>query len=104
MKSEEKRQWAILQLQCRAEELGCLPKKADFPLEDTQRIKAYLGPWPRALETAGLRPRKKPAGKRKNAQHAEADGRCKDGEGNYGTGNYVQRGQESAGGGTLQDI
>ena len=67
MKSEEKRQQAIDMLRQRAEELGCLPKKSDFPKEDAQRIKSYLGPWPRALETAGLKPKKIPAESRRKA-------------------------------------
>lgn len=35
-----------------------LPKKADFTEEEVARIKAFLGPWPRALEAAGLTPSK----------------------------------------------
>ena len=31
-----------------------LPKKEDFDEATRSRIKAYLGPWPRALEAAGL--------------------------------------------------
>ena len=61
--TEEKRAWAIAQLQQKHQELDRLPKKDDFPLADLSRIKAFLGPWPRALEAAGLkdppRPRRK---------------------------------------------
>ena len=32
------------------------PKRADFSEEEVEAIKAHLGPWPRALETAGLKP------------------------------------------------
>ena len=39
----------------KAEELGKLPRKADFVDVDCIRIKAALGPWPRALEAAGLK-------------------------------------------------
>ena len=39
----------------KAELLGRLPKKEDFPPEEVARIKALLGPWPRALEAAGLK-------------------------------------------------
>ena len=31
------------------------PKRADFTDEEVVAIKAYLGPWPRALEAAGLK-------------------------------------------------
>lgn len=30
------------------------PKKSDFSEQDVARIKALFGPWPRALEAAGL--------------------------------------------------
>ena len=33
-----------------------LPQKSDFTAEQIVRIKAYLGPFPRALEAAGLKP------------------------------------------------
>ena len=32
------------------------PKRADFSEEEVEAIKAHLGPWPRALEAAGLKP------------------------------------------------
>jgi len=53
--NEEKRAWAIAQLQKKAAELGRLPKKDDFDDADRSRIKAFLGPWPRALEAAELK-------------------------------------------------
>ena len=31
------------------------PKRSDFSDEEVNAIKAFLGPWPRALETAGLK-------------------------------------------------
>ncbi|MBR5745889.1 MAG: hypothetical protein IKX92_01365 [Clostridia bacterium] len=34
---------------------GALPKKSDFTPEEVMAIKAFLGPWPRALEAAGLK-------------------------------------------------
>ena len=37
-------------------ELGRLPKKSDCTIEEVARIKAYFGPWPRALEAAGVKP------------------------------------------------
>lgn len=36
-------------------ELNRFPKKEDFSKEETVAIKAYLGPWPRALEKAGIK-------------------------------------------------
>ena len=59
MITEKKREWAILQLQQKAAEINGLPKKSDFPDSDMRRIKAFLGPWPRALECAGLKEPKK---------------------------------------------
>lgn len=32
------------------------PQRGDFTAEEIVLIKAYLGPWPRALEAAGLKP------------------------------------------------
>ena len=32
------------------------PKRSDFSEEEVVAIKAFLGPWPRALEAAGLKP------------------------------------------------
>ena len=32
------------------------PQRSDFSDEEVVAIKAYLGPWPRALEAAGLKP------------------------------------------------
>ena len=54
----EKREWAIQLLREKAEALGRLPQKADFDEVSRSRIKAFLGPWPRALEAAGLKPPK----------------------------------------------
>lgn len=31
------------------------PKRGDFPPEEVVAIKAFLGPWPRALEAAGIK-------------------------------------------------
>lgn len=47
--------WAKEQLQLKKEELGRTPKKEDFDEVTRCRIKAFLGPWPRALEAAGLK-------------------------------------------------
>ena len=51
----EKKNYAADLLRKKAEELGRLPKKEDFEAEAVSRIKAYLGPWPRALEYVGLK-------------------------------------------------
>ena len=55
---EQKRAWAIRILQEKAQELGQSPRKVDFDAVNRSRIKAFLGPWPRALESAGLKVRK----------------------------------------------
>ncbi len=55
MSAEEKKLWAQEILRQKAEELGRLPKKDDFDELTRSRIKAFLGPWPRALESAGLK-------------------------------------------------
>lgn len=51
----ENRQWAITQLREKAAQLGHAPIKADFEEYTRMRIKTFLGPWPRALEAAGLK-------------------------------------------------
>lgn len=35
---------------------GRYPKRDDFSPEQVVAIKAFLGPWPRALEAAGIKP------------------------------------------------
>ena len=55
MPTEAQINWAIRTLRKRAEELGYPPKKADFDDATRARIKTFLGPWPRALEIAGLK-------------------------------------------------
>ena len=59
MTDEQKKAWAIRQLQHKAQELGRVPNKADFDDATRARIKAFLGPWPRALEAASLKEPKK---------------------------------------------
>lgn len=49
--------WAVEQLRQKQAELGRRPKKEDFDPTVRARIKAFLGPWPRALEAAGLKPK-----------------------------------------------
>ena len=55
MTSEKKKIWAQELLKQKFQELGRIPKKDDFDEPTRSRIKAFLGPWPRALEAAGLK-------------------------------------------------
>ena len=59
MISNKKKDWAIETLRQKSEEIGRLPKKTDFDVATLSRIKAFLGPWPRALEAAKLKEAKK---------------------------------------------
>ena len=52
---EEKKAWAEDLLRQKYAELGRMPTKKDFDNAACAQIKAYLGPWPRALESAGLK-------------------------------------------------
>lgn len=66
MRPEDKKAWAAERLRERQRQLGRLPKKEDFDEATRSRIKAFLGPWPRALEAAGLKEAPpKPAGAKK---------------------------------------
>lgn len=40
-------------------ERGECPKKSDFSQEEVALIKGYFGPWPHALEEAGIIPSKR---------------------------------------------
>ena len=51
----DKRELAIELLTTKAKELDRLPKRADFSDSDVCFMKQKLGPWPRALEAAGLK-------------------------------------------------
>ncbi len=62
MAAEQKKEWAIEQLKAKAQETGRTPKKEDFDEVTRSRIKAFLGPWPRALEAAGLKSSSKRGG------------------------------------------
>ncbi len=42
-------------LRLKAQELGRMPKKSDFLDNEINMVKSCLGPWPRALEEAGLK-------------------------------------------------
>ena len=61
MKEKYTRESSILLLIRRQEELKAAglsryPQRSDFEDEEVCAIKAFLGPWPRALEAAGLKP------------------------------------------------
>ena len=63
---------------------GRLPKKSDFSVDDVNRIKGFFGPWPWALEEAGLKKSKQDERKQRNyekRQRAKAN-RKSVGEGN----------------------
>lgn len=45
-------------LQRKYEEVGRYPTKSDFSEAEVASIKSYFGPWPRALEAAGVKPPK----------------------------------------------
>lgn len=66
MTPEEKRAWAEDLLRQKNTELGRMPMKKDFDDVACSQIKAYLGPWPRALESAGLKRPKEKKTKQKN--------------------------------------
>ncbi len=40
----------------KAQGRGDFPKRADFSENEVIAIKSHLGPWPRALEAAGIKP------------------------------------------------
>ena len=63
--SDEKKLWAEECLREKSKELGRLPKMSDFDDITRSRIKAFLGPWPRALEAAGLKEAKAKVTKKK---------------------------------------
>ena len=52
---DDKALWAENLLRQKHEELGKAPTKKDFDEVTRSRIKAALGPWPRALEAAGIK-------------------------------------------------
>ena len=40
----------------RAQGLSRYPRRSDFEVREVVAIKAFLGPWPRALEVANIKP------------------------------------------------
>lgn len=71
MTSEEKQAWAVSELQRKQKETGYLPLKSDFDVVTLSRIKAFLGPWPRALEKAGLKEKGPAKSKKTRKRHTE---------------------------------
>ena len=70
----DKQAWAAEQLRQAYAALGRQPKKEDFDEATRSRIKAFLGPWPRALEAAGLkepRPAQKKPKRKKTTQRRD---------------------------------
>ena len=68
----------IALLRQKAEELGRLPRKSDFPNEDMAKMKAYWGPWPRVLESAQLLLSKEPERQMKKQARKERRNRTED--------------------------
>lgn len=68
LSNNKNREWAIGQLLEKQKQLGRVPHKNDFDEPEKSQIKAFLGPWPRALEAAGL---KKPSNKVKQGDQDE---------------------------------
>lgn len=68
MEEDVKRQQAIEMLVNKSRELegGRFPKRTDFSNEEMCFIKQKLGPWPRALEIAGLKEKTKIDSKEKS--------------------------------------
>lgn len=67
------REECLLVLQQKYHEKGEYPKKGDFSDEEVAVIKSYFGPWPHALEEAGIKPSKKEEKLQKNKQkHIQA--------------------------------
>ncbi len=65
MTTDEKKSLAEELLRQKYKELGRIPRKDDFDEPEKSRIKAFLGPWPRALEAAGLKQAKSKSAKSK---------------------------------------
>ena len=74
MTESNKKNWAVTQLREKQNELNRIPKKDDFDEVTRSRIKAYLGPWPRALEAAGLKEKSEKTLKTKKKKKASLKG------------------------------
>lgn len=79
MNSDEKKSLAEELLRQKQAELGRTPLKDDFDEKTRSRIKAFLGPWPRALEAAGLKEKRTDTKKNlKRSRRAKASKVAKD--------------------------
>ncbi len=67
-KSECIRLLQSAQLRLKEEGRAGLVSRKEFSTEEVVAIKAFLGPWPRALEAAGLKPPKENSRKELNRQ------------------------------------
>lgn len=65
---DNKIQQAIDMLVNKHKELNEIPKKTDFNDDDVCFIKQKLGPWPRALERAGIKEKIKPDSREVNRE------------------------------------
>lgn len=61
MNNDDKTEYALNMLKSKYSELGRIPIRSDFESSDVCFIKQKLGPWPRALERAGLKESLKPS-------------------------------------------
>ncbi len=66
--SEKSKEYYLNSLQAVAKRENRLPKKSDFSADDVNRIKGFFGPWPWALEAAGLKESKQEARIQKNRE------------------------------------
>ena len=66
--TEKTKEYYISALKETAEKEKRLPKKSDFTQDDVNRIKGFFGPWPWALEAAGLKESKQEARKAANRE------------------------------------
>ena len=75
--AEKDKDFYISMLRDIAGKEGRLPKKSDFSEYDVMRIKGFFGPWPWALEAAGLKEPKhlQKAQKNREKRHAKKDKR-----------------------------
>lgn len=64
--SEMTREDYLARLRAVAAKENRLPQKSDFSVEDVNRIKGFFGPWPWALEAAGLKDSKQEQRRQKN--------------------------------------
>ncbi len=77
MYTDDKYEEAIKILVNKAEELSRIPKRSDFDDSTACFIKQKLGPWPRALEFAGLKEKPAISSKEKSAIKRKRIKNCK---------------------------